>query len=175
MSDGITDGYREERRSRDYATYLLAIATHLINKTQDTSEAATGDTYSIQKLIDRDLQEWARYVLDCKENSYTAYERARLIAPWSRTLSIHKVEFSTFNEVGQFFEFFFRKEGYATNRACGNRPGYDSYAIIIDSTMTLHQIVKTSIWLGFHTTGWTPGVPTTPEPTTPWIKDRPTK
>lgn len=181
MSDGITDAYRAEREDRDHANALMALATHLVVRTQDTYEKLLSlhngpfvkmIEIRVQKLIEGDLPTWARFLLDCQENYETAFNRARKLSPWPVDYKIDKIEFSTFNDVGKFWKPFFEAQGYATLGPHGNGSGYDSYAIFYTEDMSLKQIVKTSVWLGWRRISWTSNKPDTLAPTTPIKKDR---
>lgn len=181
MSDGLSDGYAAEMEDRRHWQYLMAMATHLVVKTQDTLEKLLDTVYSdkhkkiedrLQKLLKKDLQEWALLLIDCKENNLSAFQRVCGISPWPASLSVRRVKFDNWSELGSFFRPFFDKEGYATDQDHGTIGGYDSYAIFYDADMSIKQIVKSSVWLGFTTTSWRTGVGNSGDPTTPWKKDR---
>lgn len=180
MSDGISDSYAYEREERQHWQYLMALATHLVVKTQDTLEKLRACVFSdrqealearLQKLLQNDLQSWALLLIDCKENNLEAFKRVRGIAPWPASLSVKRIKFDNWSELGSFWRPWFDKEGYATDQNNGTIGGYDSYAIFYDEQMSLKQIVKSSIWLGFTTTSWRPGS-NDQSPETPWKKDR---
>lgn len=180
MSDGISDAYRYEQDERSRHQYLMALATHLIVGTQDTLENLTSSSVvkparlqeTIKGLKEGNLQEWAKFLIDCQENNSYAYKRIRAIAPWPGNRSIKLVKFDNWSELGKFFNPFFSKLGYATDEGNGNISGYDMYVIIYSEEMSIEQIVKESVWVGFKTTGWPAFSHADQEPTSPWKKDR---
>lgn len=181
MSDGISDAYKQEREDQAHAQQLMAIATHLVVKTQDTLERVWWEhTHSkdllkvelkLTQLMEGNRGAWGRFLLDCKENYTPAFERARSIAPFSKLLKIHEIKFDYWSEEGKFWRPFFHAAGLATDRGNGYRDGYDVYMILYDESMTLEQIAKTAVWTGFKTTGWDP-THNTEVPTSPLLKDR---
>lgn len=180
MSDGISDSYASEMEDHHHWQYLMAMATHLMVKTQDTLEKLNETVYSdkrkpleerLQKLLKNDLQEWALLLIDCQQNNRMAYDRIRNISPWPVTLRVRLVKFDNWSELGSFFRPLFDKEGYATDQDHGTLGGYDSFAILYDENMPIKQIIKSAIWLGFTTTSWS-GHQDNPTPTSPWKKDR---
>jgi len=182
VSDGITDAYNEERRTREFADYLMALATHLTVGTQDTLEKLfkAKDIVTISYSLEDRLHEleagnkvaWARLLLTCQEDCISAFERVRHLAPWAKEHRVEGVKFDRWSEVGQFFRPYFRAAGYATNEGNGNLSGYDSYALIFSPDMTLKEIVKEAVWVGFKTTGWPGSGKVDPPPTSPLLKDR---
>ena len=178
MSDGLSDAAAYEREFREHWQYLMALATHLSVGTQDTLNALHNTAVNEEKadqqvklLKEQDLQAWAKFMIDCRENNNEAYKRALHLVPWKPSLSIRRVEFSRFDNEGKFWRPLFDKQGYGTDQSNGTIDGYDSYAILYDDTMTLNEIVKSSIWLGYKITGFYPGSKDQ-APTTPWKKDR---
>lgn len=159
--------------------YLLALATHLVVKTQDTWEKLVSRSAItvvrlenvVNKMLVMDKQVWAIFLLTCKDHGDAAYKRARSICPWPQSYNIRKIRFSSLTEETNFWRPLFLKYGYATTESNGSRTGYDSYALFYEEDMTLKQIVTSSIWLGFTTTSYTPGQ-MYPEPISPWRKDR---
>lgn len=182
MSDGITDSYRAEAEAHAWAQYLMALATHLTVGTQDTLEKlfkAKGIVNISYSLEDR-LHEleagnkiaWARILLTCQESCVSAFDRCRHLAPWPKELRVQGIELDRWSEIGRFFRPYFKEAGYATNEGNGNRDGYDQYALIFSPEMSLKEIVKEAVWVGFKTTGW-PGTGTVdPKPISPLLKDR---
>lgn len=182
MSDGISDGYREEREAREKAAYLMALATHLTVGTQDTLEKLTSARQDVHlkdsleatllSLKSNNKVEWAKFLLSCQEECISAFQRARHLAPWGSGYSLSKVVFDRWSEKGMFFRPFFHRAGYATNEGSGNLGGYDSYALIYHEDMTIRDIVKEAIWVGFKMTSWSTQEPSSPMPTSPLLKDR---
>jgi len=180
MSDGLSDAANAEREARVFSQYLMALATHLTVKTQDSLEKLKAACpYEEEKKLEGLLSrltsnmksDWAKFLLYCQDNNLQAFDRCRHLAPFPKDHIIQGIRFDRWSELSSFFRPYFRAAGLATAEGNGDLDGYDMYALVFTPEMSLKQIAQEAVWIGFKVTGWTPGVESV-VPTSPLRKDR---
>ena len=117
MSDALTDMARDERRSRNYYSFLSSLADYLESKDGDqelfeqvvrtakntdavkrglwggSTRISDGLVERVERLKQKDPKEWAVLLIEAYEHNYFSFERLKGISPFVGSLF-------TFIEIG---------------------------------------------------------------------------